>query len=649
MSFTNFGSQTDYNRFKSTYIKNNLDISGTLILRKNTKLYANDFNSYDLSGNLNFYNYSYINFNDVLDIYIKNISLTNRLNQILLNQANISLIQSNFLLDISNNLIIGSNANQINFLDNFIINENNIICNKNFINNNSCLFNSTGIKSNIMQWSLNNTYIALLYASILENQFNFKINSNYLTSFYFTGGPIYCNDLLYINDYDVYNNLLTISGNINTLQTQMITNINNITDLETSVTNLSINDTNLQLNINTVQNNLQTQINNIINDTNFSHLTIESIEITNDLINPSLCYIDMKTTNSDYDVRLKQQYGISSKVGRGLLNIEANVLNLENCGFKTLTQINNINVISSNTICDTMTFIGISSWKTIHTFNIQSNYKRKIFYTMPIYFSSSGGAPSPPNSYSFSLTFNNLQIRILKDGLLNSTISDFYFNDTLPITKNYSYYNDPASMIQYVTNVNFYFNVDNDFYTDSIYQIQFYSTNSLYVNNTISTYTATNTSILSSSGSNYKVASYSESNIQTDINSTSGSVEMNHIFVNELTCNSYFQGYYQPRYSSDWFSITSNSNYTITLSFSYTLDSLPIYKILFSLTNTPSFSDVYDITGYNINYSWTNGYYIKYLSTNQIQIRTGNVVGLYYNSSNVNQQATSGYYKVIIY
>ena len=269
--------------------------------------------------------------------------------------------------------------------------------------------------------------------------------------------------------------------------------------------------------------------------------------------------------------------------GLGFLDIQGGLVNLNNCGFKSLTQKNNINVISSNTMCDTMTFLGISTWKTIHTFSIQSNYQRKIYYTSNIYFYGYGGI-TPPFSNSFSLFFNNLQIRILKDGSLHSTISDFTLNDWLPITKNYSYINNPATFTQYLTNANFYFYPDNDLYTDSVYQVQFYSTSSLYVNNTIQNYTSTNTNVYSSSGSNLKAASFIVTSIQNNINSTSGSVEMNQVYINELVCNSYFQWYYQPRFSSDWFSVTSNTNYTITLSFTYTINYLPIYKIMFSLT-----------------------------------------------------------------
>ena len=118
MSFTNFGSQNNYNKFKNCYVKGILDISGTLILRSNTKLYGNDFNSFDdISGNLNFNNYAYIYFNDIMDIYIKNISLTNRLNQVLINQSNIE------------NLKNGNNdgfSNKIIFQDEIAVN-NNII------------------------------------------------------------------------------------------------------------------------------------------------------------------------------------------------------------------------------------------------------------------------------------------------------------------------------------------------------------------------------------------------------------------------------------------------------------------------------------------------------------------------------------------
>ena len=247
-------------------------------------------------------------------------------------------------------------------------------------------------------------------------------------------------NLLYINNgFNVYNEIISLSGSLST----------NINNLQTSINNLTINDTNLQTNINTVQNNLQSQITTIstqISNIN-SNNSFQNLEVTNNITNHSLSYIDMKTSNSDYDVRFEQSNGDSSNTGNGDLEIIA------------------------------------------------------------------------------------------------------------------------------------------------------------------------------------------------------GSVLFSSIFVN---FSNNFTGYYYPRYKSSFVSVISNSIYTFTLNFSYTLETIPIHKLLFSTVSNPSFGDqIYDITNYGTNYGDNNGYYLKYKSYNTIEIKTANIVGQYYTTSN--QQVTSGYYKLICY
>jgi len=211
-------------------------------------------------------------------------------NTIITNSINTNGIELNNNLTLDNDLTVNGisifngnssfNGNTINIKDNLIITTDNITCNKKFYNYNGLKFISSGI-SNVMQWSLSDTYMALIYASVSTNKMQFTINNSNLTCFNFSGGPVYMDNLLYINNgYDVYNNLITLSGKINDLQSGNI-NFNNkiIYEDEISVNNNIIDGGSMAIGGNLLIGNNLTTANNL-----YCGKTIKSYEIiTNNL------------------------------------------------------------------------------------------------------------------------------------------------------------------------------------------------------------------------------------------------------------------------------------------------------------------------------------------------------------------------------
>ena len=210
-------------------------------------------------------------------------------NTIISNSINTNGLEINDDLILDNDLTVNGNStfngDTINMKDNLIVIDDNISCYKKFYNYNGLTFKSdesinNGI-SNVLQWSDENGYLGLIYASTRTNNMEFSINNNVLNCFNFNNGPIYTDNLLYINNgYDVYNNLISLSGKINDLQNGNM-NFNNkiICEDEISVNNNIIDGGNMGIGGNLLIGNNLTTANNL-----YCGKTIKTYEIiTNNL------------------------------------------------------------------------------------------------------------------------------------------------------------------------------------------------------------------------------------------------------------------------------------------------------------------------------------------------------------------------------
>jgi hypothetical protein len=125
----------------------------------------------------------------------------------------------------------------------------------------------------------------------------------------------------------------------------------------------------------------------------------------------------------------------------------------------------------------------------------------------------------------------------------------------------------------------------------------------------------------------------------TDNLTVNGNNSGNANISGQLTAN----GGMLPRYVSGFFYVTSNSEYTVQPTISFTSATLPMYKIIFSIVDPIIVGEttVYDITGQGFN-----SYYISFTSPSSIVINTNtNVAYLPGTMTNV----VDGYYNVYIY
>ena len=241
MTFNDFGSQSNYNRFHSTYIKDNLDISGNLILRPNSNFYTNNINSYDISGNLNINNYSNVYFNNLMNVFIKNINVYDRLNQNTNNLISISGNLYNNINTINNNYntlnsqIITISGNLYNVYDRLNQNTNNLISISGKINDiligNSDFSNKIIFKDEI---AVSN--------NIIDSGSLAVAKSGLFGSNLSVGNNLYCSNKIITNDIKINDNIyykfqmcgMLISSNLT------IPLMNSIKDTTSTYTNLNL-------------------------------------------------------------------------------------------------------------------------------------------------------------------------------------------------------------------------------------------------------------------------------------------------------------------------------------------------------------------------------------------------------------------------
>ena len=129
-------------------------------------------------------------------------------------------------------------------------------------------------------------------------------------------------------------------------------------------------------------------------------------------------------------------------------------------------------------------------------------------------------------------------------------------------------------------------------------------------------------------------------------------VNVNEGSINKLTVSTLLDcNYYNPNFITPWFQVVPNLKYPITLG-NYNISILypPVITILFSDVEAPSISEIYDITGQGCNTAYDQSFMIRYLTTNSIEIKTGdsNVAIINSPTAYLNLSRNTGYYKVVV-